>query len=35
VPETRNVLINPRHPESRRIAILERIEHPLDHRLIV
>jgi RES domain-containing protein len=32
VPQTRNFLINPLHPDSARIEIVERIDHPLDPR---
>jgi RES domain-containing protein len=35
VPHTRNFPINPLHPDSSRIDVVERIEHPLDQRLVV
>ncbi len=34
VPETTNILINPLHPHSRRISVVDVIEHPLDRRLV-
>lgn len=33
VPETWNVLINPLHPDARRIRVVQIIEHPFDQRL--
>ncbi len=34
VPETLNVLIDPRHADARRITLLASIEYPLDARLV-
>jgi RES domain-containing protein len=35
VPETFNALVNPNHPDSARIVLLEVIAFPLDQRLLV
>lgn len=34
VPETFNVLVNPAHPDARRIAVVKASEHPIDPRLL-
>ena len=34
VPETQNVLVNPRHPRASRVQLLDAIANPLDRRLI-
>jgi len=34
VPETRNILINPEHPGSSKIRIVETFSNPIDQRLI-
>jgi hypothetical protein len=34
VPETYNVLLNPAHPQARRVRILHVSEHAIDPRLL-
>lgn len=34
VPETSNVLLNPIHPDARRVGVAQVSEHPLDPRLL-
>lgn len=33
VPETFNLLVNPAHPDAKRMRVLDVVEHPLDRRL--